>query len=84
MRADPTFAEAWYNLSDLLEEQVAQKPQSIVRALRLRPRPTMPTTIFILAWLIRRREEPKQPGPQRLGVDEGEYHFDSLVMVLAA
>ena len=47
-RADPTFAEAWYNLSDLLDEQGRSQAGSIVCGVRLRPRPTMPTRCLIL------------------------------------
>jgi len=37
-RADPMFAEAWYNLSDLLDEEgLAQATALPVRQFRLRP-----------------------------------------------
>jgi hypothetical protein len=41
-RADPTFAEAWYNLSDLLDEQKRRKPRSNACGVRYGPRrPTL-------------------------------------------
>jgi hypothetical protein len=41
-RADAMFAEAWYNLSDLLDEQGGRKPPSIACARRYEPRrPTL-------------------------------------------
>jgi hypothetical protein len=43
-RADPLFAEAWYNLSDLLDEQGRLELPSIVCAVRSEPRPTIPAT----------------------------------------
>src|SRR5262245_66499972 len=46
-RADPFFAEAWYNFSDLLDEQGRSEEQSIVCAVRSEPRRTMPTRCSI-------------------------------------
>ena len=47
-RADPMFGEAWYNLSDLLDEQVAPKLQSIVCAGRCTPPRNTSTRCSIL------------------------------------
>jgi tetratricopeptide (TPR) repeat protein len=42
MRADPMFAEAWYNLSDLLDEQGRSEAAMDVCARRYEPRrPTL-------------------------------------------
>ena len=45
-RADPTFAEAWYNLSDLLDEQ--GRSEAAIDCLRSRLRRTTPTRCLIL------------------------------------
>ena len=47
-RADPTFAEAWYNLSDLLDEQGRSEAASIVCGARSRLHRTTPTRCLIL------------------------------------
>jgi hypothetical protein len=47
-RADPTFAEAWYNLPTCWTSRADQKPLSIVCAVRYEPRRTTPMPCSIL------------------------------------
>jgi tetratricopeptide (TPR) repeat protein len=51
-RADPTFAEAWYNLSDLLDEQ--GRSEAAIDCLRsaLRAAPDYTDAMFNLALLL--------------------------------
>jgi tetratricopeptide (TPR) repeat protein len=51
-RADPTFAEAWYNLSDLLDEQ--GRSEAAIECLRnaLRAAPDYADAMFNLALLL--------------------------------
>jgi tetratricopeptide (TPR) repeat protein len=53
-RADPMFAEAWYNLSDLLDEQ--SRSEAAIDCLRkaLRAAPAYIDAIFNLALLLQR------------------------------
>ena len=56
-RADPTFAEAWYNLSDLLDQQ--GRSEAAIDCLRtaLRIAPDYADAIFNLALLLQRKNE---------------------------
>jgi len=54
-RADPTFAEAWYNLGDLLDEQ--GRSETAIECLRtaLRVAPDYADAMFNLALLLQRK-----------------------------
>jgi tetratricopeptide (TPR) repeat protein len=54
-RADPTFVEAWYNLSDLRDEQ--GRSEAAIQCLRtaLRVAPDYADAIFNLALLLQRK-----------------------------
>jgi tetratricopeptide (TPR) repeat protein len=54
-RADPTFVEAWYNLSDLLDEQ--GRSEAAIECLRtaLRVAPDYADATFNLALLLQRK-----------------------------
>src|SRR6266566_7868381 len=56
-RADPTFAEAWYNLSDLVDEQ--GRSEAAIDCLRkaLRAAPAYIDAVFNLALLLQRRNK---------------------------
>jgi len=56
-RADPLFAEAWYNLSDLLDEQ--NRSQAAVDCLRraLQAAPDYADAMFNLALLLQRNNK---------------------------
>ena len=56
-RADPSFAEAWYNLSDLLDEQ--GRPEAAIECLRnaLRAAPAYIDAMFNLALLLQRNNK---------------------------
>jgi tetratricopeptide (TPR) repeat protein len=56
-RADPTFVEAWYNLSDLLDEQ--GRSEAAIECLRtaLRVAPDYADATFNLALLLQRKNE---------------------------
>jgi tetratricopeptide (TPR) repeat protein len=51
-QADPTFADAWYNLSDLLDEQ--ERVEAAIECLRtvLRVAPDYADAMFNLALLL--------------------------------
>ena len=57
MRADPTFAEAWYNLSDVLDEQ--GRSEGAIDCLRtaLQTAPDYADAMFNLALLLQRNNE---------------------------
>ena len=59
-RADPTFAEAWYNLSDLLDEQ--GRSEAAIDCLRraLHAAPDYADAMFNLALLLQRANQPKE------------------------
>jgi tetratricopeptide (TPR) repeat protein len=56
-RADPTFAEPWYNLSDLLDEQ--GRPEAAIECLRsaLHAAPAYADAMFNLALLLQRNNK---------------------------
>ena len=56
-RADPTFADAWYNLSDLLDEQ--GRVEAAIKCLRttLRVAPDYVDALFNLALLLQRTNQ---------------------------
>jgi tetratricopeptide (TPR) repeat protein len=56
-RGDPRFAEAWYNLSDLLDEQ--GRSEAAIECLRtaLRVEPDYADATFNLALLLQRKNE---------------------------
>jgi tetratricopeptide (TPR) repeat protein len=55
-RADPTFSEAWYNLSDLLDEQ--GRSEAAIECLRaLRAAPDYADAMFNLALLLQRNSK---------------------------
>jgi tetratricopeptide (TPR) repeat protein len=56
-RADPTFADAWYNLSDLLDEQ--GRVEAAIECLRtvLRVAPDYADAMFNLALLLQRTNQ---------------------------
>src|SRR5262249_15300716 len=51
-RADPTFAEAWYNLSDLLDEQGRSEPAIDCLRRALQADPDYADAMFNLALLL--------------------------------
>ena len=55
--ADPTFAEAWYNLGDLLDEQ--GRSEAAIECLRtaLRVAPDYADAMFNLALLLQRKNQ---------------------------
>ena len=59
-RADPTFAEAWYNLSDLLDEQ--GRSEAAIDCLRraLQAAPDYADAMFNLALLLQRGSRHKE------------------------
>jgi tetratricopeptide (TPR) repeat protein len=59
-RADPTFAEAWYNLSDLLDEQ--GRSEAAIDCLRraLHAAPEYVDAMFNLALLLQRSNRHKE------------------------
>ena len=59
-RADPTFAEAWYNLSDLLDEQ--GRSEAAIDCLRraLQTAPDYADAMFNLALLLQRGSRHKE------------------------
>ena len=59
-RADPTFAEAWYNLSDLLDEQ--GRSEAAIDCLRraLQASPDYADAMFNLALLLQRGSRHKE------------------------
>ena len=59
-RADPTFAEAWYNLSDLLDEQ--GRSEAAIDCLRraLQAAPDYADAMFNLALLLQRASRQKE------------------------
>jgi tetratricopeptide (TPR) repeat protein len=56
-RVDPTFADAWYNLSDLLDEQ--GRVEAAIECLRtmLRAAPDYADAMFNLALLLQRTNQ---------------------------
>ena len=56
-RADPTFAEAWYNLSDLLDQQ--GRLEAAIECLRkaVQIAPDFADAIFNIALLLQRKNE---------------------------
>jgi tetratricopeptide (TPR) repeat protein len=56
-RANPTFAEAWYNLADLLDDQ--GRSEAAIECLRkaLHVAPSYPDAMFNLALLLQRKSE---------------------------
>jgi len=56
-RADPTFAEAWYNLGDLLDER--GRSEAAIECLRtaLRVAPDYADAMFNLALLLQRKNQ---------------------------
>ena len=56
-RVDPTFADAWYNLSDLLDEQ--GRVEAAIECLRtvLRVAPDYADAMFNLALLLQRKNQ---------------------------
>ena len=56
-RADPTFAEAWYNLSDLLDQQ--GRLEAAIECLRkaVQIAPDYADAIFNIALLLQRKNE---------------------------
>jgi tetratricopeptide (TPR) repeat protein len=56
-RADPTFADAWYNLSDLLDEQ--GRVEAAIECLRtaLRVAPDYADAMFNLALMLQRQNQ---------------------------
>jgi tetratricopeptide (TPR) repeat protein len=56
-RADPAFAEAWYNVSDLLDQQ--RRPEAAIECLRtaFHIAPDFADAIFNLALLLQRKNE---------------------------
>jgi tetratricopeptide (TPR) repeat protein len=56
-RADPTFADAWYNLGDLLDEQ--GRSEAAIECLRtaLRVAPDYADAMFNLALLLQRQNQ---------------------------
>ena len=74
-RADPTFADAWYNLSDLLDEQ--GRAEAGIECLRtvLRVAPDYADAMFNLGLLLQRQKQYAEaadrercPGPRRVRV----------------
>jgi tetratricopeptide (TPR) repeat protein len=61
-RADPMFAEAWYNLSDLLDEQ--GRSEAAIDCLRraLKAAPDYADAIFNLALLLQRNNKHEEAG----------------------
>jgi tetratricopeptide (TPR) repeat protein len=56
-RADPTFAEAWYNLSDLLDEQGRSEAAIDCLRMALRAAPAYIDAMFNLALLLQRNNK---------------------------
>jgi hypothetical protein len=56
-RTDPAFADAWYNLSDLLDEQ--RRVEAAIECLRtaLRVAPDYADAMFNLALLLQRKNQ---------------------------
>jgi tetratricopeptide (TPR) repeat protein len=56
-RTDPTFAEAWYNLGDLLDDQ--GRSEAAIECLRkaLRVAPNYADAVFNLALLLQRKNQ---------------------------
>jgi tetratricopeptide (TPR) repeat protein len=61
-RADPTFADAWYNLSDLLDEQ--GRVEAAIECLRtvLRVAPDYADAMFNLGLLLQRKNQYESSG----------------------